>query len=139
MNKLSLRIVTLLSVFNAILLSYTAWEKHFLKGCAACNQVLFFPINSVTLALLGVASSLTLALLSLYIIRSVYLKYMSIIIATLNAIFASFLQVAQFAEAKNYCYLCLTAAIVFYIIFCLLLYEIVIKSIWARMQNIPVQ
>lgn len=139
MAKLNLRIVTLLSVFNVIWLSYTAWEKHFLKGCASCNQVFYFPISSVALALLGVASALTLAVLSLYLTRSLYIRYLTIIIATLNAMVASFLQIEQFTTSKTYCYLCLTAAIVFYIIFCLLLYEIVIKSIWSKIQDIPVQ
>lgn len=137
MSKLNIRIVTILSVFNVMWLIYTAWEKHFYKGCASCNQVLFFPINSVVLALLGAASALTLVALSLYLNRSVYVRYLAIIIATLNAIFASFLQIAQFSTTRDFCSLCLTAAIVFYISFGLLLYEVVIKSLWSRLKNIP--
>lgn len=131
-TKLNIRIVQILSLFNVLLLCYTAWQKHYSLGCASCNQVFFFPVNSVTLALLGAVSSLILGILSLIYMRSVILKILLVIIVSFSTIVAVFLQAAQFIQMNNFCYLCFSAAIVFYIIFCLLLYEIVIKNIWNR-------
>lgn len=125
--------ITILSIVNTFILSYTAWVKYSLKGCPLCTYVPFLPINGVTVALVGIGASLTLAVLG-YVYSNISIsKYIAFIFATLCASFASFLQVAQFYGAKNFCYLCLTAAIIFYAIFAILFYEVIFKTVWLKM------
>lgn len=126
---------TCLSLINAVLLSYTAWVKYTVKGCSSCNQIFFLPIDGVIIALIGVVASVTLAVLNHFSMRFSSLKYLTLLTAMLCASFASFLQFAQFFWAGNLCYFCLTATIIFYVIFGNLLYKVVIKSIWKKINS----
>lgn len=132
MIKKYFSIVTILAIFNVVLLTYTAWIKYFNEGCPTCNKFFFLPINSVTIALLGIAASLTLAVLSYFSISSKIFKYPMLLIALISASFASFLQIAQLLWAKNICYYCFSATIVFYLIFGFLFYEIIGKKLWSK-------
>lgn len=131
--KKKLNIITILSIFNVILLSYTGWIKYSYTGCTSCNQVFFLPINSVGVALLGVATSLLLAIFSYLYTNSNTLQYTTLIISASCSCVASFLQIAQFLWKKDICYYCLASTMIFYIIFIIMLYKNVIKSIWSKL------
>lgn len=136
MEKDKFNKVTILSLFNVALLSYTAWAKYSSTGCRSCSQMPFLPLNSVGVAVVGVIASLALAAFSYFSTHTNISKYIVLPLATVCAGFASFLQVAQFLWTNNFCYLCLTAATVFYLIFGIMFYKVVFKSMWSRI-NAP--
>lgn len=114
-----------LALFNAILLIYTAWIKYDSEICPECSQNFTLPWSGVTVALAGVISSLILSLLIYLASRLNFIRYLALLVVTINASVASFLQIIQFSGNNSYCYLCLTAAIIFYLIFVVMVFDLI--------------
>ncbi|NCO66821.1 MAG: hypothetical protein COW32_08360 [Candidatus Aquicultor secundus] len=120
------RITPALLLINALLLVYTAWLKYNGDACPSCNDLSSFEINGIYIASVGAFASLVLA--GLYIATS-FRKGLKLLLFILSAVFASlasYLQVIQFYSADDYCYFCLAAAVLFYIAFCAISFEVLI-------------
>jgi len=124
--------ITALSLLNAALLGYLAWQQHRTDGCPGYHQVPFLPINDLTVALAGAGTSLVFAIFTCFLLRMKVVRYGMLILAGVAAGFGSFLQTCQFLFGRILCYPCLAATMCFYLIFCLLLYNLVLRPAWPR-------
>lgn len=86
----------------------------------------------MTVALAGILASLILAILSLFSNHLKLLKYGMLILAGVFTGFASLLAAGRLILNMAPCYPCLTVTAGFYLIFGLLLYDILIKPSWRR-------
>ncbi len=128
----------ILSLTNIVLLTYTATLKYndSLTGCASCKAVYFLPVSDVFLALMGAGASLILFLLLCF--NSGPARIFAFTITIACAVFASFLQALQFSSGKELCYYCFSAAIIFYLIFMLLFYQVMIRQIMLSINADPI-
>lgn len=122
-NKI-ISIVSILLLFNAILLAYNAWVKYNSK-CLICGQAVALPVNNVAIALLGCLSSLLLYLFVKALPRFKIAEGITLILATGSACVSIYLQIYQFRWQSALCYLCLTAAGIYLIVLFLLVCAIV--------------
>jgi len=119
--------IAVLCLLNAILLAHTTWVRYNANSCPSCNQVSFLKVNGIYIAILGIVVSLVLAAIILFANRHTSLQYLALVISAISASFALYLQIAQFILSGRFCFPCLAAAAVFYIIFCILVLEILIR------------
>lgn len=130
------KILISLLTFNSTLLLFTAWIKYSSNnsGCASCKKgFLFLPLSDVNIALLGVASCFIM--IALLVFQSKYKNFCNIalfILSSINAIIASALQFAQFQWASQICYYCVGAAVVFYIVFIILLLRYILNFLLIK-------
>jgi len=118
-----------ISLINTILLLYTAWIKYNPQSsaCPSCGKTSFLPVSDVYIALSGaIACTMLIAFLFLSQ-KQILFNYLSVIIATVSAFTASFLQAVQFSVSSEFCYYCFISALLFYVIFIILIYNIIIK------------
>jgi hypothetical protein len=125
-----LRVASLLSLLNVSWLGYIAWQRSHAGGCPLCHLVPSLPVTDVAVAIAGMIASAFLAVLCYFSISRKGLRYLTLSCAALCAAFASFLLVSSLLITGSFCPQCLTASIGFYAIFGLLLYEIIITSLW---------
>ena len=133
MKKFNL--VSVLALLNCVMLLYIAWIKYTDAGCAVCTQFYFLNINEVAIAILGFVGSLTLFLLGYYFQHNYMAQFVSLILSALIAGIATFLQVVQYVWSQSYCYYCGVAAIIFYLIFAIKLYQNICKPLFNRIIN----
>jgi len=118
------QMVIFVSIVNCLILIYTAWIKY--NGtCPSCNQLVPIPVNSVFIALAGIVACIVQAVLTYLHGKGILCLFWALLIAGISSSVASYLQVIQFLWAKNLCYPCLTAASLFYLMFCLLMYQFI--------------
>ncbi len=118
-----------ISVINTVLLLYTAWIKYNPQSsiCPSCGKTSFLPVPDVYIALSGAIACATLTIFLFLSENKILFEYLSIMIATISAFTASFLQAVQFTTSKDFCYYCFVAALFFYVIFIVLIYYVIIK------------
>jgi uncharacterized membrane protein len=118
-----------ISVINTVLLLYIAWIKYAPQSsvCSSCGNTSFLPVSGVYIALSGAIVCAILAILLILGKNQKIFNILGVITATISAFTASFLQAVQFTISKDFCYYCFVAGILFYVIFLILIYEIVIK------------
>jgi uncharacterized membrane protein len=122
-------------MINMVLLSYTTWIKYHPQAadcpsCAASTN--FLPVPDVYIALTGAIVCAALSVLLVLAKNHKRLYYLSVILASVSAFTASFLQAVQFSTPRAFCYYCFAAAILFYLIFIALIYETVITALLRR-------
>lgn len=128
MNK-----IAFLSLVNIFPLGYLSWTKYGIgRECASCSNIPFLPVTDLTIALAGIIASLVLAAFSLSSHRLKLLRYVMLILAGVFAGFASLLVAGRLIFNMAPCYPCLAVSVGFYLIFSLLLYDILIKPFWQR-------
>ncbi len=120
-------LVSGLCFLDMAILLYIAWIKYNAETCLSCSQQTVTPINGVYIALLGFGAALILAVLHSFTARLKIFRFLTLGLATISASSASYLQAAQLSRAINLCYYCLIAAILFYIVFCIVAFETVVK------------
>ncbi|MEM3434356.1 MAG: hypothetical protein QXP27_09325 [Candidatus Methanomethyliaceae archaeon] len=125
-----LRIASFLSLLNVPWLGYIGWQRSQAGGCPLCHLVPFLPVTDVAVAVAGMIASAALAVLCYFSISKKGLRYLTLPCAALCAAFASFLQISNLRITGSFCPQCLVASIGFYLVFGLLLYEIIIKSLF---------
>jgi len=119
----------MLSATNTLWLGYIGWQRSQAGGCPLCHLVLYLPITDVAVAVLGSAASGVLAILCCFSVLKKRLRYFTLLYAALCTAFASFLQVSSLQFTGSFCRECLLAFSGFYLVFGLLLCEIVIKPL----------
>jgi len=129
-KSLLLSLASLFSLFNVLWLGYLGWQKAQPGGCPSCHLVPFLPITDVAVAIIGMIASAVLAVLCYFTVSRQGLRYVTLLCAGLCAAFASFLQITNLLLTGSFCPQCLVASIGFYLIFGLMLYEVVISSLW---------
>ena len=122
-----IRIISSILFLNALLLAYLIWEKSTGSGCASCHQVFFWPIADVFIAKLGFVASIAIAILTYFSDRFEFFKYCGLFISLITSGCSVFLSLGQLYWAINICYQCIFASTVFYVVFCYLLYIVVIR------------
>jgi peptidoglycan biosynthesis protein MviN/MurJ (putative lipid II flippase) len=125
-----LRVASLLSLLNVSWLGYIAWQRSHAGGCPLCHLVPFLPVTDVGVAVAGMIASAVLAVLCYFVVAKKGLRYPTLLFAALCTAFASFLQLSNLHVTGSFCPQCLVASIGFYLVFGLLLYEIIIKSLF---------
>lgn len=125
-----LRLTSPVSWLNVLWLGYIAWQRSHAGGCPLCHLVPFLPVTDVAVAVIGSVASALLAVLCSFSISKRNLRYLTVLYAALCAAFASFLQVSGLLITGSFCPQCFVAFFGFYLVFGLLLYEIVIKSLF---------
>lgn len=125
-----LRVASLLSLLNVSWLGYIAWQRSHAGGCPLCHLVPFLPVTDVAVAVAGMIASAVLAVLCYFAISKKGIIYLTLLYAALCAAFASFLQVSNLLFTRSFCSQCLIAFIGFYLVFGLLSYETIIKSLF---------
>ncbi len=118
--------IAILYLLNVVLLTYSAWTKYN-SSCPSCNQVSFLKIDSIYIAMLGIMASLVLSVIVIFISRYKILKYLIVILAFTCTSFAIYLQIAQFFVSRSLCYLCLSATSIFYVAFCAIAFEVIVR------------
>lgn len=130
MGKVNDKKAIILSLFlNTGLLTYLAWQKNAVGGCPACHKVPFLPVSDVTVALVGATVSLILVFLVLPSASRDNLRYIVMMLAGGASAFGSFLLAGQIFFGWGICYPCLAATILFYLVFGILVYQIVIAPL----------
>lgn len=124
-----LRVASLLSLLNVSWLGYIAWQRSHAGGCPLCHLVPFLPVTDVGVEVAGMTASAFLAVLCYFSISRKGLRYLTLSCAALCAAFASFLQVSSLQSTGSSCRECLVAFGGFYLVFGLLLCEIVIRPL----------
>ena len=127
---LLLYLASLLSLLNALWLGYVGWQKSQVGGCPSCHLVPFLPVTDVGVAIVGMVASFILAALCYFTILKKGLKYITLIYAAFGAAFVSFLQISNLLLTGSLCPQCLVASIGYYLVFGLLLYEVIINSLF---------
>jgi hypothetical protein len=128
MNK-----IAFLSLVNILSLGYLAWTKYGIgRECASCSNIPFLPVTDLTMAMTGILASLVLVTFSLFSHRFKLLGWVMLIVAGVFAGFASLLAAGRLLFNMAACYPCLAVSVGFYLIFGLLLYDILIKPSWQR-------
>jgi len=127
-----------ISTINMCLLLYTAWIKYNpqASACPSCGRTSFLPVPDVYIALSG---AIVCAILVMFLCLAKNKKmfyYFSAIVATVSAFIASFLQAVQFSSLKEFCYYCFIATLLFYVIFIILIYQVIIKPCFAKVESI---
>lgn len=125
-----MRAASPVSLLNVLWLGYIAWQRSHTGGCPLCHLVPFLPVTDVAVAVMGSVASALLAVLCYFSISKRNLRYLTVLYAALCAAFASFLQVSGLLITRLFCPQCLIAFFGFYLVFGLLLYEIIIKSLF---------
>lgn len=124
-----------ISIINSVLLGYATWQRAFNSDCRVCHYVTLLPVSDVTISVAGLIASLTLVILCYLPYFKDRLRYITLLLSGSYAGFASFLQLSQAYFAGRVCLQCLTISAGFYLIFSILLYDIVIRhQRWSRIE-----
>jgi len=126
---LKLKILTILSASNIFIFGYILWEKLNSNRCPSCNNVPFLPISDIQLALAGTIGAITLLIIIYFSTKTLVLKYLAFVLSFFFTVFGFFLLGGQLTFHMDLCYYCITTTMIFYIVFGLLLYDIIIKNI----------
>lgn len=118
-----------LSLANFIILCYLAWIKYKVDECLSCHRVPVLPINDITLAIIGALAALGVAIFYYGSFKLKFFKYFLLFYVILIIGFCSFLQMSQYIIYKDFCKLCFASALVFYIIFGLLIFDIILRPL----------
>lgn len=126
------RIASFLSLLNMPWLGYIGWQRSQAGGCPSCHLVPFLPITDVAVAVAGMIASAVLAVLCYFVVSKKGFRYLTLLYAALCAAFASFLQISNLHVTGSFCPQCIVASIGFYLVFGLLLYEIMISPLFLQ-------
>ena len=119
------KLMMYLFMFLNISLIITGVLVNIKTKCQFCNYVPYFPINDVQLGILGVSSNVVLGVLLNFS------KYISLLFSSFLVGFSTFLQIDRYIFTQGgYRPYCLSSTVVFYVLFGLLLYNIV----WAKLR-----
>ena len=125
--------ITFLSLLNLSILSYLALNKYSSQGCSTCQRMNFLTMSDVNIAIAGVVVSLALGILNYFFNRSSIFKYSTLVLSGFAAGFSSFLLTGQLIQfGRISCFLCSVATIGFYLIFCIILINVVLIPTWRR-------
>lgn len=117
---------------NIILLGYNGWQRTFNSDCHTCRYVALLPVSDVAITVAGLFASLSIAILCFLPSIKYRLRYVTILLSGFCAGFASFLQISQAYFAGRLCSQCLIVSIGFYLMFCILLYHLVLRHLWLK-------
>ncbi len=127
-----LRMLTILSVINIFIFCYILWNKSNSGRCPACHYVPFLPISDIQLTVAGIIGAVALSIVIYFSTKTLILKYSAFVLSFLFTVFGFFLLGGQLIFHMDLCYYCITTTMIFYIIFGLLLYDIIIKNILSN-------
>lgn len=89
------------------------------KECIACSTKTIIPINNLSITLGGLFASMILCFLCRHL-NNQTIRWTTILFSAFCAGFSFYLQILRYSRVQGFCYFCISATTIFYLLFLIL-------------------